>query len=557
MRIATANQMRGMDGTTIEEIGIPSTDLMERAAAGFARAALELCGKRSRQERAEGRGAAQEGEKEAGPLRAAVFCGPGNNGGDGVAAARLLVEQGFLVRAFLVGRRERMTPDCRTMEERLLAAGGILEDFRPEEEEQRIWSQAADVILDAIFGIGLNAEVRGAARTAIQWMNESPAPVVSADIASGVEADTGRILGTAVRATATVTFTCPKAGHFVGKGALYAGKVRVHDIGIPGEVRETWLQTPLRYRADQTPIQEEETGERASCVTLEALTLREAAKLLPERPEDGHKGTFGKVYVLGGSVGLSGAPLLASQAAVRSGSGLVYVGVPSQIYGIVAGKSLETMPYPLACDQEGRLIMESLWSISNRAEHCDAVLMGPGMGRSREVERLVGKLLLRLRQPLVLDADALYAIRNRRELLRERASRGWVTVLTPHDGEFAYLGGELSQQQRLLEARRFAREYGCILVLKGHGTLIADPGGRTFVNITGNCGMAKGGSGDVLTGMMVSFLGQGMKPLLAAALAVWMHGRAGDLCAGEKTVYAMSPGDMVESLPRVFGELLD
>ncbi|MCI8418563.1 MAG: NAD(P)H-hydrate dehydratase [Lachnospiraceae bacterium] len=555
MQIATKDQMRGMDRTAIEDWGISSTYLMERAAKGFARAAAELCDGVRWSERAENGNSGSGEEKGDEAKRVAVFCGPGNNGGDGVAAARFLLEQGFLVRTFLVGRRERMTPDCREMEKRLIALGGVLEDFVPEEQGQEGWCQEADVILDAIFGIGLHGAVQGAARTAIRWINESPAPVVSADIASGVEADTGRILGTAVQATVTVTFTCPKAGHFVGKGALYAGRVLVHEIGIPEEVREKWLHLPLQDKAEQTQLRDW-TGAWENPATLETLTLAEVGRLLPERPKDGHKGTFGKVYVLGGSVGLSGAPLFASQAAVRSGSGLVFVGVPGQIYGIVAGASQEAMPYPLACDQEGRLIMESLWSISNRAEHCDAVLMGPGMGRSRDVERLVGKLLLRLRQPLVLDADGLYAIRNRRELLKERASRGWVTVLTPHDGEFAYLGGDLSGQQRLMEARRFAREYGCILVLKGHGTLIAEPGGRTFVNTTGNCGMAKGGSGDVLSGMILSFLGQGVKPLLAAALGVWMHGRAGDLCAQEKTVYAMSPRDMVESLPGVFRELL-
>lgn len=287
-----------------------------------------------------------------------------------------------------------------------------------------------------------------------------------------------------------------------------------------------------------------------------SLSMEEAASWLPNRPEDGHKGTFGKVYVLGGSTGLTGAPVFSSKAAVRCGSGLVFAGVPSQIYGIVAGKSEEAMPYPLPCDEEGRLTMEALLQILNRLEPCDAGLIGPGMGRSRDTETLVCTLFARTEQPLVIDADGLYAIRNHKELCKERFGKGRITILTPHEGEFAYLGGDLSGQGRLEAARQFAKEYGCILVLKGHRTIIASPDGRAYVNTTGNCGMAKGGSGDVLAGMILSFLGQGMEALKAAVLAVWMHGRAGDLCAKDLSVYAMRPMDMIEYLPKVFLELV-
>lgn len=532
MQIATAEEMRGMDKGAIKEAGIPSLLLMERAAQGIVEEVLKAGGK----------------------CRAAVFSGPGNNGGDGVAAARLLLEQGFAVRAFLVGERERMTGDSSQMEQRLLEAGGCLEDFAPEDAAQKAWCMEADVIVDAVFGIGLHREIRGQAAEAVAWMNACPGKVIAADIASGVEADTGRILGNAVKAAVTVTFTCPKAGHFVGKGALYTGRLVVWDIGIPQEIQSAWMGMGAREEGEGQAARPGES--RGDGPSLEVLTLKDAAGLLPPRPEDGHKGTFGKVYVLGGSTGLTGAPLFSASAAVRSGSGLVFAGVPRQIYAIVAGKCREAMVCPLPCDQEGRLITEALWSVSNRMEQCDAALVGPGLGRSRDVERLVGKLLSRISVPLVLDADGLYAVRNRKEILKERAGRGLVTILTPHDGEFAYLGGDLSGQQRLLEARRFAKEYGCILVLKGHGTLISGPDGRTFVNATGNCGMAKGGSGDVLAGMILSFLGQGMEPLEAAALAVWMHGRSGDLCVRDLSAYAMTPGDLTEYLPRVFGELL-
>ena len=524
MRVATAQEMREMDRHAIEEIGIPSTLLMERAAQGFAAAAVELCSWRGAQENTEPQGESKE-------KRAAVFCGSGNNGGDGVAAARLLRKQGFEVRAFFVGKRERMTEDCREMERRLVELGGCLEDFCLESPEQKDWCDRADVILDAIFGTGLNAEVRGAAAHAIAWINESSAPVVSADIASGIEADTGRILGIAVKADVTVTFTYPKIGNLVGKGALHTGRLAIHSIGIPKES----IPAPARE--------------------LACLTASEASALLPERLADGHKGTFGKVYVLGGSVGFTGAPLFSARAAVRSGSGLVFAGVPRAVYPIVASASQEAMPYPLACDEEGRLTMEALWAVSEGMEACDAVLAGPGLGRSEELDQLVSKLMLKVQQPLVMDADGLYALRNQKQLLKERAKKGFQTILTPHEGEFARLGGDLPGERRLQAAQKFAEEYGCILVLKGPGTIVAGPDGRTFINTTGNNGMAKGGSGDVLAGMILSFLGQGMEPVPAAALAVWMHGRAGDLCARDLSVYAMRPMDLIEYLPKVFLEL--
>lgn len=519
MQIAAAKQMQKMDKMAIETMGIPSTLLMERAAKGLVDAAMEHARQNDRS-------------------RAAIFCGSGNNGGDGVAAAYLLRRAGWDVRAFLVESREKMTEDCAEMERRLTEAGGVLEDFLEESKEQQTWCRTADVILDALFGIGLNREIGGKARAAIAWINACEGVVIAADIASGIEADTGRVLGCAVEADITVTFTCPKAGHMVGKGAIYTGELRIHDIGIPECAKEENLKTQVPF--------------------AEYLVAEEVTQALPNRPRDGHKGTFGKVYVLGGSVGLTGAPIFATKAAVRTGSGLVFAGVPRHIYSIIAVKSEEAMPYPLPCDEEGRLTMEAYRAASSRLEQCDAGLVGPGMGRSLELETLVCRLLYKSEKPMVIDADGLYAIRKQKRILKERAGKGRVTILTPHDGEFAYLGGmpaDLSEQDRLSAAKRFAAEYGCILVLKGHRTIVSSPDGRTYVNTTGNSGMAKGGSGDVLGGMILSLLGQGMEPVLAAACAVWMHGRAGDICAEEVSEYAMRPMDLIECLPRVFGEL--
>ncbi len=298
-----------------------------------------------------------------------------------------------------------------------------------------------------------------------------------------------------------------------------------------------------------------------------------AASWLPKRPADGHKGTFGKVYAVGGSIGLTGAPVFAAKAAARSGSGLVFLGVPEHIYPITASMCMEAMPAPLP-GKEGKISAEAIFQIRERLKTCDAGLLGPGLGRSQELTTLICKLLVQTETPLVLDADALYAIKDKKEVLKLRAEKGWITILTPHEGEFAYLGGILPARElweeedsqakeqrdaydrsRQEAARKFAVEYGCVLVLKGPGTVTAVPDGSVFVNTTGNCGMAKGGSGDVLSGMVLSLLGQGMDPEQAAALAVWLHGRAGDLCGEELGEFGMLPSDMLARIPQAILEL--
>lgn len=294
-----------------------------------------------------------------------------------------------------------------------------------------------------------------------------------------------------------------------------------------------------------------------------SFTAKEAAQALPLRPFDGHKGTFGKVCIIGGSVGLTGAPVLAAGAAARTGSGLVYLGVPGEIYPITATMCLEAMPFPLK-DSKGKLSKEALFGILERMNTCDAGLIGPGMGRSQELEILVRRLLKQVESPLVIDADALYAIRKNKKVIKDRSEKGRVTILTPHEGEFAYLGGRLTKYQagnkdpeiqaernreRIQAAKSFARDHGCILVLKGPNTVTADPDGSIWINTTGNNGMAKGGSGDILAGVTTSLLGQHLEPTTAAALAAWIHGHAGDLCQKELGEFGMLPQDILKQLP--------
>lgn len=512
MKLATSSQMRELDWRAIQEREIPSIELMERAAAGVAEAALELLPLRP------------------GKARVSALCGAGNNGGDGIAAARLLFLRGVSVRVFLVGSYERLTPDAMEETRRLSECGVELEPFDPECLEQAGWILNSHVVVDALFGVGLSRPIEPGSNfaAAVGLINRGRGRVVAADIASGVAADTGRVLGCGVKADRTVTFTLPKIGQFAGDGALLSGRVEVRDIGIPGDlVRGVTCRT--------------QTVERDF-----------AAAAVPPRKTDGHKGDFGKLLVVGGAVGYTGAPYLTASAAVRSGCGLVYLGVPEGIWEIETVRCVSAMPFPLA-DRRGRLSRRALPAILDRLKDCDVLALGPGLGRDEETARLVQSLLRETEKPVVLDADGINALEGHIDSLDARQGR--VTILTPHDGEFARLGGDLSGGDRVGAARSFAEAHGCILVLKGHRTVTAVPSGNALVNTNGNSGLAKGGSGDVLTGLIASLLAQGAAPVQAAAGGVWLHGRAGDLAAERLTAYCMTPEDVISHLPEAFREL--
>ena len=283
-----------------------------------------------------------------------------------------------------------------------------------------------------------------------------------------------------------------------------------------------------------------------------------AARLLPPRRADGHKGSFGRLLILGGSVGYTGAPYLAACAAVHSGCGLVYLGVPESIWAVEAAKCEGAMPFPLS-EKDGRLCLAALDKMQDKLRSCDVLALGPGLGRGKETEQLVHALLRQAEEPLVLDADGLNALQGCPERLDDR--RGRVTILTPHDGEFARLSGrslaEIASEERSELARGFAQRHGCILVLKGHRTLIALPDGRLLRNTSGSSALAKGGSGDVLTGLIASLLCQGAQAAEAATLGVWLHGRAGELLETEMTAYCVTPGALARrGISAAFGELV-
>ena len=492
MELSNAKRMKAADAAAIGERGIDSLQLMERAAGYVCEAAEDILG---------------------GRRTAAVFCGPGNNGGDGVAAARLLRGIGVDVRVWLVGDRNKMTADTLAMERRLTEAGGVLEDFDPDDPETTEWTARAGVIVDALFGVGLSRPLAGDALAAVRLMNAAKGPVVAADIASGVSADTGLILGEAVKAACTVTFSRAKPGHFVEPGCVCCGELRVVDIGIPPDLVQA-------------------SGCGVYAVHGEDLRL-------PKRPRLSHKGDYGKLLILGGSVGYTGAPSLCAQAAVRAGAGLVHLGVPAEIYEITAVKNDEAMPFPRTEE-----------SVASRLDMCGVCVIGPGMGRSEDTQKLVRTVLSGFHGTVTADADALWAIAQEPSLL-DGASGS--VVLTPHEGEFARLLGR-PVDDRLNDALGYAARHACVVVLKGHRTICAFPDGKSYVIDAGNPGMAKGGTGDVLAGVLGAMLGQ--LPLRRAVVtACWLHARAGDLAAERWGEYAMKAGDIIENLGRAALEI--
>ena len=491
--------MREMDRIAIEELGIPGETLMLRAAAGVAETAKQMLT----------------------PEHNSVLalCGSGNNGGDGIGAAALLCEAGYPAVCCMVGDPEKLSADSRAMLARLRAAGGDLVAYEGPELLLQEW----DLIVDALFGTGLSRPVGGKYAALIEAVNGSGVPVLACDIPSGVSADTGEVLGCAVKADVTVTFNLPKTGQLLPPGTEYTGKLIVQDIGIPEQAKDR-----------VTHVGEYVTGDMVR-------------SWLPKRSRESHKGDFGKLLLLCGSVGFTGAAALAAKAALRTGAGLVYLGVPEPVYPILAAKLDEPVVFPLPANEAGQFSRKALAEIRRRLPDMDACLAGPGMGRGADTAEIVDGILETASCPVLLDADGINVLSG--HIYRLDKARGPV-VLTPHEGEFRRIGGDLSAD-RITAAGTCARACGVTVLLKGYRTVTAGPDGEIYVNSTGNSGMATGGSGDVLSGILACLLGQRMEPAKAAAAAAWIHGAAGDLCAARLGQRSMLPSDMIEALSEI------
>jgi hydroxyethylthiazole kinase-like uncharacterized protein yjeF len=502
--VFTAAEMRALDARAIAGLGIPGPRLMEHAGGGaaqaIARAFAPIRGK-----------------------RVVIVCGRGNNGGDGFVVARRLQARGARVRVLLIGRKAEVKGDAA------LALGrwrGRTEEVVEEAQVRALGEELASayVIVDALLGTGVSGPARGPAAAMIDAVNGAGRPVVSLDLPSGLGSDQGALLGATVTATMTVTFAGYKRSLLLHPSAGHAGRVVVVDIGIPPADVERGIATFLLEESD-------------------------VRRHFPPRRPDAHKGSFGHLLVVAGSIGKTGAAGLAGRAALRSGVGLCTIATAASQQPIVAGFGMEPMTEPLAETTAHTLSLKARDRVIDLLERCDAVALGPGLSLDPETQELIRGLVVDVRRPMVVDADGLSALAGHLDSLDRAAGP---RVLTPHPGEMArMLGGTVAdvQSDRLEVVRAFCARHGVVLALKGAGTVIGGPDGRVFVNPTGNPGMASGGSGDVLTGMVGAFLARGFDALTALQAGCFLHGLAGDLARGERGEEALIAGDIIEAIP--------
>ncbi len=501
MHIAlTPAQMRALDKYMIEQKKIPGILLMENAAYGvFDRI-----------------------RAEAEPCSVHVFCGTGNNGGDGLAVARILLSNGYDVTVVMTGNEQELSGDAKTNYA-----------FFEMQDEGVIWLRdaleldalnEAEVYVDALFGTGLSRNVSGIHAAVIDYLNERDALVVSVDVPSGVNAQTGAVMGMAVRADITVTFQYPKIGHFMFPGREYAGELRIAKIGV-----DDGCEIPL-----QANVCVYESDDEDMCLGMRAL--------------DTNKGSYGRLLMIAGSAGMAGAAVLCARSASRAGAGLVIAASTEPVVNVLQNNVPEAVCHTFAGGLSGELSGLAASEIAGLVEGKTAIVIGPGLGRQSAVKGLVEEVVCHHDMIKVVDADALYMLREDAGLLDDKCGE---LILTPHPKEFAALSG-LSVAQVLENplkcAVRFAMEHDVIVVLKGTTTVVADPFGNASLVCAGNPGMAKGGSGDVLAGVIASFAAQGKDAYEAALMGVYVAGMAGEYAAEEHGEYSMTPMDTVNHI---------
>jgi len=508
MKIVTAAEMREIDRATSQRFGVPSLTLMENAGTAVANFVASQF-----------------------PLAECigVICGKGNNGGDGFVAARKLHQAGRDVRVLLLAERSELRGDAAEMFTKLPVAPVIVSSHEQLKADPARAVFDADVLVDAILGTGFHPPVSGLYAEAIALLNAGSAPVVAVDIPSGADADVmGEQVGAVARADAVVTFTAPRPAHVFGM--LTSGPTVASPIGSP----------------DQAVFS-------SSSLQLNLITAREIASLIGPRPPTANKGSFGHVLVVGGSTGKAGAAAMAGMAALRAGAGLSTVATAESVLATVAGFHPELMTEPLEETDAGSISIRALQQLNTLAERKTVLAVGPGISRHPETAEVVRGVVRKNKVPIVLDADGLNAFEEHSAELKNPAG---TLVITPHPGEMARLAGSTIpavQHDRLNVARTFAREHELIVVLKGHRTLIAQPDGTIWVNTTGNPGMATGGTGDILTGMVAGLIAQNPDRIADAVIAaVHLHGLAGDVARESMGEHSLVATDLLRALPEAF-----
>ncbi|MBE7036234.1 MAG: NAD(P)H-hydrate dehydratase [Ruminococcaceae bacterium] len=498
MKLVTAAQMAELEQKAINEYGISSLLLMENAARGFCDCL----------------------EKETGSVQGkpiVVYCGSGNNGGDGFAIARHLYNRGGQVTVVQGFCEEKLKPDAKTNFEIVKKMG--LPVISPEE----VVSKSFSIVVDALFGTGFHGVPKEQYAEMIESINQSGALVVAVDIPSGAGSTDGQVGGACVRADLTVTFGLAKVGQFLYPAKEYVGKLCIADISIPLSLQNEFA---------------------TSYDTLDSSLV----SVVPKRSENSHKGSFGKVLAFAGSPGMSGACVLASLAVLKAGAGTVTAAIPESIMHVLSEQCREVMTMPLPTEGE-QLSEEAVKVLLKKTESQDVLLAGCGLGNREETQKVLLPVVMQCMKPLILDADGINLLAGNIHILKERTAP---TVLTPHPLEFSRLSGHSMEDIRMNRvgvAREFACEYGVVLVLKGADTVVAHPDGKIFICENSNSGLATAGSGDVLSGIIASLMAQGASAEDGANLGVYLHSSAGLLAREKLGARSMLAGDVLERLP--------
>ena len=514
MKLVKADEMKTIDRRASQEYMIPSLLLMENAGLRVVESIRAILIEENRN-------------------RVVILAGKGNNGGDGLVVGRHLVNCGTAIEIFLLGDPDALTPDARVNYDILNKMGIPIQPLILDQHLANLMTSLlqADLVVDAIYGIGFRGRLDDFETRVADLLNSSRVPVLAVDIASGVEADTGKVHGSAVQADYTVTLALPKLGLIMAPGSEYTGRWSVADISIPRSL----LEDP----------------------TLK-MNLLDAAAIkgwLTPRAADTHKGTYGHVLVVGGSAGMTGAVTMTSCAALRCGAGLVTAALPETQMPILDAAVMEVMGQALPETNLGCISIDALPALESLLGTCSVCAVGPGMSRYQEANAILRFILENSGVPVLIDADGINALASDPGVLRDRQVP---VVITPHPRELARLTGltvEEIQHNRIEVASRYAADWGITMVLKGHQTVVACPRGEVFINSRGNPGMATAGSGDVLSGIIAGLIAQGLKTQQAAAAGVYIHGRAGDRAAAEIGQRGMIAGDMIDYLPYTLLEL--
>lgn len=517
MKIVSGEKMGEIDRQAISRFGIPGLVLMENAGLQVVQLIQKLRPDRNRS-------------------RVAIFCGRGNNGGDGFVIARHLRRLGYRVMIWALDQVSAYQGDAAVNYHILLRQGEAVFQMKENNPLEFIRNlEADDLAVDALLGTGLQRPVSGPLAEIIAALNSSAAEIVSVDIPSGVSAGTGEVLGAAVQAHYTVTFALPKRGLLLFPGAAHTGRLIVADIGIPAE-----LTAAAELREN-------------------LVTGHFVQACLPPKLLDGHKGTYGRVLILAGSPGMTGAAALAGEAALRGGAGLVYVGTAEELRPVLEAKLKEVIVWGFPGDGRGNLTAEGSGEILQSAHTCQVLALGPGLQPTPETLHLFKDLCGEISVPLVVDAGGLGALALEPQFLKQ-AGRKAPLILTPHPGEMSWLvGGSVTgvQQQRWALAAEQAREWQAVVVLKGAHTVIALPGGELYINPTGNPLLSTAGTGDLLTGLIAALAAQGLEVAKAAICGAYLHGLAADLLQAHSGPRGFKAGDVLDFIPAAFNKVIE